>query len=380
VTPNIDALAAQGIRFTSFYAAAPVCSPSRAALLTGRLPKRCGVEVLFGAKSMAGLPPGEVTLADVLKRRGYATACVGKWHLGGQPELLPTRRGFDRYAGTLYGHASKVPIWMEDERILERAESSTAATTLINDLTRRETMAAVRFIQESQGRPFFVYLAYSMPHLPLGVSSSFAAGRADKYEQVMSELDWGVGQLLEALAKAGATDNTIVVLASDNGAPLQESTVASNGLLRGGKLGYFEGGMRIPCIVRFPGRARAGRVESAPASLMDWFPTMVKWAHAGLPGDPRLDGEDIGPLILGTGRRPDENFFWSGAFRAGPWKLKGAELFNLEEDAAESRNVANSHPDVVARLLGLRRAVTQSIVHDAQRPKAKPKARPKPSR
>jgi len=286
-TPYLDRMAVQGTRFTSFYVAASVCSPSRAALLTGRYPPRAGLTDVLFPRHDRGLPRSEVTIADMLKQRGYATACFGKWHLGHKERFLPTRRGFDEYFGIPYSNdmaidpdmpladevtfrrgataedfrsgnrkGGWVPLYRDEEVIEYPADQST--------LTQRYTREAVRFIRENRDNPFFLYLPHTMPHVPLGASEKFrGSSGSGLYGDVMQELDWSTGRILEALQRHGLDENTLVIYTSDNGPWLSKGDAGGSAEpLRGGKFTTWEGGFRMPCIMRWPGTMPAGRTCS----------------------------------------------------------------------------------------------------------------------
>lgn len=320
-TPQLDRMATEGLRFTDFYSAAEVCTPSRAALLTGRYPVRNGMcsdsrRVLF-PNSRGGLPAGEITIARALKTRGYATACVGKWHLGHRPEFLPTRHGFDSYFGIPYSNdmdrdaavgpkgreaflAPKSEYWkppvLRNEAEIERGPDQT-------QLTRRYTEEAQKFIRERRGGPFFLYLAHNMPHVPLFASERFK-GRSPRglYGDVVEELDWSVGEILETLRREKLEQNTLVFFSSDNGPWLIfNQHGGSAGLLREGKGSTWEGGMRVPGIAWWPGKIAPGGVHRGIASTMDLFTTSLRLAGADVPADRVIDGLDLRPVLLGTG-------------------------------------------------------------------------------
>ncbi|MEZ5399424.1 MAG: sulfatase [Bryobacteraceae bacterium] len=367
-TPNIDSLARDGIRFTHFYSGNPVCSPSRAALLTGRYPVRVGVPRVFFPYDTTGLPLQETTLADLLKKQGYRTQCVGKWHLGHHPEYLPTRRGFDGYFGIPYSNDMS-PRWLMDgEKVIE--EQATLET-----LTPRYTERAVKFIEDSKGSPFFLYMPHTYPHVPLAASSRFR-GKSPQglYGDVISELDWSVGEVLSALKRTDAEKDTLVVFTSDNGPWFQ----GSPGRLRGRKGMTWEGGQRVPFIARYPGRIPKGRSSAGVASLMDITPTIAKLCGASpLPNPP--DGVDIWPMLDGS--RPSierEALLMFDTMdlqcaRWGKWKLHLArrnvqiynpapaggamtlplpapELYDVTTDVDESYDVAAENPNVVAEM------------------------------
>ncbi len=372
-TPELDRMAAEGTRFTQFYCAAPVCTPSRAALLTGRLPIRSGMSgagrqrVLY-ARSPGGLPATEVTIAELLKQKGYATACVGKWHLGHLPQHLPMRQGFDSYFGIPYSNDMKPTPLMRNDQILE--EPAVQET-----LTARYTEEAVKFIRANRERPFFLYLAYTFPHVPLHVSEKSAGkSRRGLYGDVVEELDWSVGQILQTL-REGLAGQTLVVFSSDNGPWLPRLLHGgSAGLLKDGKGSTWEGGMRVPGIFWWPGRIPAGTVCREFASTMDLLPTAAALAGVDAPKDRSLDGVNITDLLT-RGQAPAERpfFYWDGgellAVRRGPWKAHmitrpgyGPDrnnpkkhdpplLFNLDHDPSETVDVAAEHPDVVQSLL-----------------------------
>ena len=390
-TPNLDRMAAEGLRFTDFYTADSVCSPSRSALLTGRLPVRTGMygdqrRVLFH-NSVGGLQSSEITIAKALKGRGYATAIVGKWHLGYQPEYSPLRHGFDQYFGLPYsndmdrspdaprGRAAflnpkkeywNVPLRRGDE-IVERPADQTT-------LTRRYTDEALRFIREKKSQPFFLYFPHTFPHVPLFTSPQFR-GRSARglYGDVVEELDWSVGQVLSTLRSEGLAENTLVFFTSDNGPWLtQFEQGGSAGLLREGKGCTFDGGMRVPGIAWWPGKIAPNGTTSELATTMDLFATSLALAGAPLPTDRPLDGMDIRPVLFGTGPSPrDTVWFYRGselfAVRHGDYKAHfitqpayGAQppktkhdtplLYQMRIDPSENYDVAAKHPDMLATI------------------------------
>jgi len=370
-TPNLDRMAGEGMRFTQFYSAAPVCTPSRAALMTGRLPIRNGMcsnkrGVLF-PDSAGGIQPDEILLPEALKKLGYATGMVGKWHLGHLPEYLPTRNGFDEYFGIPYSNDMKPTPLMQNEKAIE--EPAVQET-----LTTRYTLKAIDFIKRHREKPFFLYLAHSMPHLPVSTSEKFLdKSDGGLYGDVIETIDWSVGRIRETLEAKGIAENTLLVFTSDNGPwldlpdrMLNENVErwhgGSPGPLRGAKGTTYEGGMRVPMITCWPGHIPAGTRNAHVASTMDLLPTIAGITGAALPKDRILDGSDILPLLSGTAESPHEYFYYFRgdqleAVRHGVWKLRkeGAsaetELFHMENDPRELYNVADAHPDIVEALM-----------------------------
>lgn len=407
-TPNIDRLAHEGIRFTSFYAAL-FCGPSRAQLMTGSYAARVGHARNPGPNAPFGLNPAETTVAEVLKGAGYATMCIGKWHLGDAPELLPTRQGFDRYFGIPYSndmwryHPNMPPRANEDALMqatrkradytgwagrgkyyppnggfpndlpLLRNESVVETNPDQRQLTTRFTEAALQFIQAQRETPFFLYLAHPMPHVPLFVSEKFA-GKSPRglYGDVIMELDWSVGQIMARLRQLGLDERTLVVFTSDNGPWLGYGIDGgSAGPLREGKATTWEGGMRVPAIFRWPGKIPAGRRSGAIAANFDLLPTFARLAGAPLPPERILDGRDLWPVLSGKSERSPHSFFhYIGsspegrvsyrAIRDERWKLVLAvdpagqvnpqQLYDLGADISEKFDRLQQHPDVVQRL------------------------------
>jgi arylsulfatase A len=387
-TPNLDRMAHEGQKWTNFYAAAPVCTPSRAALMTGRLPIRSGMcsderRVLF-PDSAGGLPQTEVTLAEALKGRGYATACVGKWHLGHLPQYLPTSNGFDSYFGIPYSNDMDrlqgtpyqetcrdpkielfdVPL-MRNEEIVERPADQTT-------ITRRYTEETCKIIKANRDKPFFVYLAHSMPHVPLFRSPEFAeTSLRGRYGDVIEEIDWSVGRILDTLRQEKLADNTMVVFTSDNGPWLIfDEHGGSAGLLRDGKGSTFEGGMREPTIFWWPGKIKCGVVTDM-GSTMDIFTTACKLAGAAIPSDRIIDSVDLRPALFGRGKSlRNTMFFYRGAqlyaIRKGAFKAHFTTqpsygdkttthhdpplLYNLEHDPSEKHDLAADRPDIVEEI------------------------------
>jgi arylsulfatase A-like enzyme len=395
-TPNIDKLAADGVRFTDFYVAQAVCSASRTALLTGCYPNRVGILGALGPASKIGIHDRETTIAQMLKTRGYATAIFGKWHLGHHPQFLPTRHGFDEYLGLPYSNDMwpKHPTAKFPDLPLIEGEKTIELNPDQSQLTTRYTEHAVAFVEKHKDRPFFLYLAHSMPHVPLGVSDKFrGTSKAGLYGDVIEELDWSVGQVVAAIHKHGLDNDTLVMFASDNGPWLSYGNHGGTaGPFREGKGTSFEGGIREPFIARWPGQIPAGTVCHEPAMTIDILPTLAKLCGAEPPKLP-IDGKDISELLTHptTAKSPQEAYFiyWGRelqAVRAGKWKLHfpheyqalksaGADgkpgryekrklelsLFDLDADVGETKNVAGAHPDVVARLTALADRVRADI-------------------
>jgi len=397
-TPNLDRMASQGMKFTSFYVSQAVCSASRAALLTGCYSERVSIQGALGPQSRIGLNPEEETMAELVKKRGYTTAIFGKWHLGHDKEFLPMQQGFDEYFGLPYSNDmwpvnyDGTPADKEAKRsypplpLIEGNEKSGEVRTLEdqNRLTTLYTERAVRFIEKNKGRPFFLYVPHSMPHVPLGVSERFR-GKSSQgmYGDVIMEIDWSVGEILKALEKYGLDRQTLVVYASDNGPWLNFGNHAGSAFpLREGKGTMWEGGARVPCIMRWPGRIPAGRVCKKMAATIDLLPTMAAVSGAPLPEKP-IDGVNLLPLLEGkeNAHPRDHYFYYYGgelqAVRQGKWKLHfphkfrsysgvepgkngnpgpyasgqtGLELYDLEQDIGETKDMAGRFPEVVERL------------------------------
>jgi arylsulfatase A-like enzyme len=402
-TPNLDRMAREGMRFTDFAVSSAVCSASRAALLTGCYHRRVGIDGALGPDARIGLADAEVTIAELCQQKGYATACFGKWHLGHHPRFLPLRHGFDEYFGLPYSNDmwplhpnfAKLPPDAEKRKrgypplpLIEGDAIVDAEVTGEEQagLTARYTERAVAFIERSKDRPFFLYLAHSMVHVPLFVSEKFR-GRSGNglYGDVVMEVDWSVGEVLAALARHDLDERTLVVFTSDNGPWLSYGDHAgSAGPLREGKGTSFEGGIRVPALARWPGRVPAGAACAEFAATIDLLPTIGKLIGADLPKH-TIDGHDVSPLLFGApgAKSPHEGFccyYGAGelqAVRDARWKLhlphgyatlagapggKGGEpapyqqrrietaLFDLRTDPGETHDVAAAHPEVVARL------------------------------
>jgi arylsulfatase A-like enzyme len=431
-TPHLDALAAQGRRFTSFMVASPVCSPSRAALLTASYPKRVGLHqhVLFPT-STKGLHPEEHTLADHLKAQGYATACFGKWHLGHHPEVLPTAQGFDTYFGIPYSNDMNHPdnkdkppggpdgmdlLWNDPASTLTKWKTPLLENEEIVELpvdqrtvTRRYTQKAIDFVKANRERPFFIYLPHSMPHIPLYVPDEVRdPDPKNAYTNTIEHIDSEIGRLLRALDETGLTASTYVIFTSDNGPWLPfKHHGGSAGPLRAGKGTTFEGGQRVPFIIRGPG-VPAGTVCGELTGTLDVLPSIAAILGAPLPSGRKIDGLDASALWMGTASRsPRTEFLYYTAqgdiegLRQGNWKLlvkkpepprqsqaKGKQkgtgegtanvqaltvlLFDLEKDLGEQNNLAATHPEVVHRLRARMEELDTEVAENARAPWMKP--------
>ncbi|OLF10643.1 hypothetical protein BLA60_15840 [Actinophytocola xinjiangensis] len=360
-TPRIDSLAERGVNLRHTYAASSVCSPSRAALMTGRYPQRVGLPKVLFPHDGTGLSTWEYTLPRMLRDTGYRTAMFGKWHLGCRPEHHPTRHGFDEYAGLLYSN---------DMHPVEMFEGDQVTGTDVDQatLTGAYTDHAIDFVRRHADEPFFVYLAHTMPHIPLAVTDEFRDRSAGgRYGDVVECLDHHVGRLLDTLDEVGVADNTLVMVTSDNGPWFEGST----GGLRGNKNHTYEGGVRVPFLARWPGRIPEGTVSDVPVCLFDLLPTLAALTGGSLPADRPIDGVDVSAVLTGGSvSRPLFFFHWwtLNAVREGPWKLHldrqprdptrshGKELpqlFNLELDPAETYDLRHGQPEVVEHLTAL---------------------------
>jgi len=387
-TPNLDRMAADGVRLTNFYTAQAVCSASRMALLTGTYPNRVGIQGALNHTATYGINPDETTIAEVLKPRGYATAIYGKWHLGHQKPFLPRKHGFDEFFGLPYSndmwprHPQQKDFYpdlplIENDDVVKLDPDQSLLTTWY-------TEHAVGFIERNREKPFFLYMAHAMPHVPLFVSDKFKGKTGGLYGDVVAEIDWSVGRILDALKRTGLDDHTLVIFTSDNGPWLSYGNHAgSPGPFREGKATAFEGGVRVPFVARWPGRIPKGIVGQLPAMNIDLLPTLAGLAGAPVPAERTIDGRDVWPLLSGHrgAFAPHDAlyFFWGAelhAVRSGQWKLHlphpyqsleiagkdgspgkyvrkelDLSLFDLEKDPGESTSVATQHPETVAKLM-----------------------------
>lgn len=409
-TPNIDQMAKEGRKFTNFMVASPVCTPSRAALLTGCYPKRVGLHqhVLFPS-SNKGLNPEEYTLADHFKSQGYATACYGKWHLGHHPETLPRQNGFDHYFGIPYSNDMNHPdnkgkpkggpdgmdiLWNDPESTLTKWKTPLIENEKIVELpvdqrtiTRRCTDKAISFIQKNKDKPFFVYVPHSMPHIPLYVPDEIRdPNPLNAYTCVIEHIDSEVGRIIKTIKDLNLDKNTIVIYTTDNGPWLPfKHHGGSAGPLREGKGTTFEGGQRVPCVMWGPSRIPAGSICEELMGTIDLLPSLAAINQKGLPAKNKIDGIDASHLILGTGTTPRKEFLHYSSrgllegIRSGDWKLlrkkprnkKQGEiimLFNLSKDVGEENNLASEQPAIVARLSSRMEELDQEIEKNARQP------------
>ncbi|OOG19689.1 arylsulfatase [Sphingobacterium sp. CZ-UAM] len=387
-TPNLDRMAYEGQKWTNFYVAAPVCTPSRAGLMTGRLPVRSGMasnkkRVLF-PNSRGGLPPSEISIAKFLKGAGYATGMIGKWHLGHLKEYMPNAHGFDYYYGIPYSNDMDPVGGISYVDALRNPKIDYFNVPLVrngieverpadqNNLTKKYTEEAVGFIDKNKNKPFFLYLAHAMPHVPLFASTEFKGkSRSGIYGDVIEELDWSVGKVLEALKRNGIDEKTLVVFTSDNGPWLIfDEYGGSPGALKGGKGGTYEGGMRVPAIFRWPGKLKQGVVMEM-GSTLDLFPTIAGLIHRDMPNDRVYDGYDLKEVMFNQSKSPRSEILYYRdtevyAIRKGGLKVHfvtqdeygnedmtihhPALVYNLDVDPGEKKNVSKKHPDFIIEM------------------------------
>ncbi|MEX1113601.1 MAG: sulfatase [Akkermansiaceae bacterium] len=388
-TPELDRMAAEGMKLTSFYAA-PVCSVSRAQLLTGCYGPRIDVPWVYGPGSANGLNPKEHTIAELLKELGYTTICIGKWHVGDQPEFLPTQQGFDGYFGIPYSNDMQRKSTETGQRVTPLLRDGKVAELLSDEqqsrIVERYTDEAVRFITENKDKPFFLYLPHTAIHTPIFPGEKFRGKSSNgRVGDWIEEVDGSTGRVLETLREIAP--NTLVIFTSDNGPWLvKEADSGSSGPLRGGKGSTWEGGMRVPTLAWWPGKIAANSSVDSISGTIDLLPTAVAIAGGTLPQEPVIDGRDLSPILLGkTQESPrDAHYYFSQyklqAVRQGPWKLALApqnetmgrpvkpdaqtdapRLYNLDQEIGETTNVAAAHPEIVAKLTALAETMSQEI-------------------
>lgn len=368
-TPHIDRIAHEGIQFNALYSASSVCSPSRAGLLTGRMPQRMGVNSVFFPESFTGMPTEEVTIAEMLKAKHYATGIIGKWHLGHHYQFLPLQQGFDEYFGIPYSNDMESVVYM-------RGNAVESFTVDQSQLIQTYTKEAVSFIRRHKNEPFFLYVAHNMPHVPIYASEAFlGTSRRGLYGDVVQELDWSVGKILKELEAQGLLENTLIVFSSDNGPWLvMEDHGGSAGKLREGKMYTFEGGMRVPTVAMWKGKIPAGTVHDGIASQMDWFPTIAQITDIPLTQNQPIDGVDISNILFEEGLRTDSTLLYFDfehlqCYRKGEWKVKvpylgfqqtrwkqgvaahDTLLYNLKKDPGERNNLFHKHKSLAISLL-----------------------------
>lgn len=378
-TPRLDKMAAEGMKLTSFYAA-PVCSVARAQLLTGCYGARVSVPGVFFPGQAVGLNPAETTVAEHLKTKGYTTHCIGKWHLGDQPEFLPTRQGFDHYFGIPYSNDMQRVSKASGKEVVPLMRDETVAELLTDEdqcrIVERYADEADSFIRTHRDQPFFLYLAHTAVHVPVQPGERFRGKSANgRFGDWVEEVDWSVGRLIDTLKETGLDEKTLVLFTSDNGPWLSKGADAGSAApLRGGKGGTWEGGVRVPTLARWPGRIAPASTCDAVAGLIDLLPTFVSLAGGTLPAGPVIDGRDLTPVLLGRSNESprDAHFYFDGyelqAVRRGPWKLAIApqrsamggrtepdalaqpRLYHLGSDIGERHNVAAENPDIVREL------------------------------
>ncbi len=386
-TPVLDQMAREGMRLTDFYSTCSVCTPSRSSLMTGCYPRRVNMHVdeqnlcvLFPA-ARKGLNPEEVTIAEVLKEQNYSTMCIGKWHLGDHPDFMPTNHGFDHYFGIPYSNDMNrkevpLPLVRDLTVIRDRVQKETT-------ITAQYTSEAVKFIKSNSGNPFFLYLPHTAVHLPLVPGEKFkGSSEGGAYGDWVQEIDWSMGELFKTIKSEGIDKHTLVLFTSDNGSAREKQ--GSNLPLRGRKGRTDEGGMRVPCLVRWPGRIPAGSSSGALTCTMDLLPTAAAISGGTLPADRPIDGKNIWPILSGQAKgHPRDAFFYYQmdqlqAVRSGDWKLflamdskkrnwgkpegkKELALYNLARDIHEDNNVAAGHPEIVRRLISHAKAAREEL-------------------
>jgi arylsulfatase A len=399
-TPEIDKMMTEGLRFTNFYAGAPVCTPSRAGLMTGSYARRVDLDldaqnqwVLF-PKAKKGINPEEVTLPEILKDAGYSTAIIGKWHLGDQPEFLPTNHGFDFWYGLPYSNDMGIPVddelflpMMRNDKVVERIKAGAKNREYQATLTQQYTETALEWIGNHKEQPFFLYLAHTMPHFPVAAREPFLSQTNHPnaaYGASVAEISWSTGEILDFLKKENLADNTLVIFTSDNGGAIKLGANTNNGVFRGSKGQSYEGGIRVPFIAWWPGKIRPGGICHSPASVLDFLPTFSSLANIERDEKIVRDGKDISQYLFQPEfpSEPRPFFYWHAGYlmavRYGDWKLNllgsfsdhereniikstynltqfppKIELYNLKEDPSESKDLAEAYPEIIEQLMDL---------------------------
>lgn len=368
-TPNLNRMAEEGMRFTDFYSSAPVSTPSRAGLMTGRYASRMGINHVFFPHSFTGMSPEEITMAEMLKEQGYGTALFGKWHLGTDYQFLPKRQGFDEFFGSVSSIDNPPFLYIDGDKAQSKLACKDSVTINITD-------KALNYIERKKNEPFFCYVAYHMPHVPLAVSPRFK-GKSQNglYGDVIMEIDWAVGEIIKKVDELGLGDNTIIAFSSDNGPWLSEGPYGGCALpLYRGKGTTWDGGQRVPMIIRWKDRIQPGRVHENVAAMVDWFPTFATLTGGKIPQDRAIDGHNILPVLLGNGSRDTQDFVYITfsnveAYRSGDWKMKMPKplkrgnywetdtpahdtiLVNLRSDIGEQINLKKQRPDIVRMIV-----------------------------
>ena len=405
-TPNLDRMAKEGMKLTSFYAA-PVCSVSRAQVITGCYGVRVSLPGVLSPGSAIGISKDEHTVAELMKAQGYATMCIGKWHLGDQPEFLPTRHGFDHYLGIPYSNDMLKPTLVDGVKVVPLVRDEKVQELLKEDdqdgITARYTDEALKFITENKSRPFFLYLPHTAVHTPIHPGAKFRGkSQNGRFGDWVEEVDWSVGRVLDTLRDLKLAENTLVMFSSDNGPWLIKGTDGgSAGPLRGGKGSTWEGGLREPTIAWWPGKVAPGSVCDAVAGNIDFLPTFVTLGGGTVPSDRKIDGKDIMPLLLGQTKESPHaaHYYYSGyklqAVRVGPWKLAIApqnesmgkagapvpasldnpRLYNLDVEIGEQTDVAEANPEVVTRLRALAVKMAAELGDGKPGPEVRPPGR-----
>lgn len=385
-TPNIDKLASDGIRFTDFYSAATVSSPSRAALMTGRYAIRLGINDVFFPTSYTGIPESEITIGEALQNEGYYTGIIGKWHLGHLEKYLPLQNGFNEYFGIPYSNDMASAFFLRGNDVVDFHPKQ-------DSLIYNYTKEALEFIDNHHDKPFFLYLPHNAPHIPLAPSANFKGRSVNGiYGDVVEELDWSVGEVLQKLDDLNIADNTIVVFTSDNGPWITKGPLGGDpSPLFQGKVTPWDGGHRVPSIIRWPQKIKPNQTITDVAAMIDWFPTFIHIAGGILPTDRIIDGENLLPLLLGTGKRATDEFAFVNygrveGYRVGDWKILLPEplrkgnfwvedvaahdtlFFNIRNDVGETKNVKKQFPKEYDNVLKMMKNFksTLSDIPDAQ--------------